>query len=124
MQNVKQSVGKEEIEALRESVADAQTCKKYSVVAATSGVTLGNDTVYVTGKNVSVYLGITTNAELKGSTVITGLPSPVATYSIAFFVGSSNTLLGVGWIYPDGSVRSPDSLRAGASYIVANYTTY
>lgn len=124
MQDVKHSVGKEEIEVLQESVADAQKFKEYSGFAVISGVTLNNDAVYVIGKNVSVYLGITTNAELKGSTVITGLPKPVATYSIAFFMGNSNTLLGVGWIYPDGSVRSPDSLRAGASYIVAHYTTY
>lgn len=124
MQDVKQSIGKEEIEALQESVADAQTYKKYSGFAATSDVTLNNDAVYITGKNVSVYLTITTKVEFKGSTVITGLPKPVAAYSIAFFMDNSNTLLGVGWIYPDGSVRSPASLRAGTSYIVAHYTTY
>ena len=124
MQDVKQSVGKEEIDALRESVTDAQTYKKYSGFAATSDVILNNDAVYVTGKNVSVYLTITTKAEFKGSTVITGLPKPVAAYSIAFFMDNSNTLLGVGWIYPDGSVYSPASLRAGTSYIVAHYTTY
>lgn len=124
MQDVKHSVGKEEIDALRESVADAQTYKKYSGFAATSSAMLDNGSVYVTGKNVSVYLCIITKAELKNTTVITGLPRPVAAYSIAYFMGNTNTLLGVGWISPDGSVSSPASLRAGASYIVAHYTTY
>lgn len=50
MQDVKQSIGKEEIDALRESVADVQTYKKYSGFAATSDVALNNDAVYVTGK--------------------------------------------------------------------------
>ena len=124
MQDVKQSTSKEEIEALQESVADAQKFKEYSEFAVTSDVIFNNGSVYVTGKNVSVYLGIITRAELKNTTVITGLPNPVSTYNLAFFMDNSNILLGVGWIYPDGSVRSPASLRAGTAYIVANYTTY
>lgn len=107
------------------AVAETQTYHKYTNHSAESNVTINSNFVFVTGKNVDVYISVNLSKAFDyGVSVIKDLPKPVATYALATFVSSDGTLRGFGWISPGGTITSPADLPAGMSYIVAHYTTY
>lgn len=105
------------------AVAETQTYHRREVLPAVSNVSINTGSVYTTGKNVSVYIGVTTTAELNGALIITGVPKPVCTYTLATFTSNNGTLKGFGWVN-GGDIRAPANLPAGQWFIVANYTTY
>ena len=106
------------------AVAETQTYHKRTGHSAVSNVKLANDNIYVTGKNVDVYLGVVTSTTLNQTTVITGAPKPVASYALATFVNSNGVLQGFGWINASGNIFAPANLPAGTWYIIAHYTTH
>lgn len=109
------------------SVEETQTYHKYTNHSVESDVAIagGIDNVFVTGKNVDVYIGVTLNGVFGyGATLIKNVPKPVSIYAMATFVTREGALCGFGWITPDGSIAAPPNLPAGTFYIVAHYTTY
>lgn len=110
------------------SVAETQTYHKYTNhSAASSNVTIfeGSNDVYVTGRNVDVYIGVNLGKTFgSGASLIKNVPKPVTNYALATFVASNGALRGFGWITPNGDIASPANLPAGDFYIVAHYTTY
>lgn len=106
-------------------MAETQTSHSYTNFSAVSGANLISDASYVTitGKNVDVYIGITTTEAFYGTTVINGMPKPVSGYALATFVDGNGKLNGFGWIN-GGGIRAPANLPAGTWYIIAHYTTY
>lgn len=109
------------------AVAETQTYHKYTNYSAESNVTInvGTDSVFVTGRNVDVYIGVTLNKAFGyGATLIKNVPKPVSNYTLATLVDGDGTLRGFGWITPGGAISSPSNLPAGVIYIVAHYTTY
>lgn len=108
------------------AVAETQAYHRYTEHSASSNVNIISDSngVYITGKNVDVYIGIiTTEAFGYGTPVINGVPMPVSGYALATFVDGNGKLNGFGWIN-NGGIRAPVNLPAGTWYIVAQYTTY
>ena len=105
------------------AVAETQTHHKLKNLSAVSNVSIDIDSVYTTRKNVDVYIGIPTTAAFNGTPIITAVPLPVATYTLATFTSFSGELKGYGWVN-GGSVRAPTNLHAGTWFIIANYTTY
>ena len=107
------------------AVAETQTYHRYTKYSASSNVNIISDSnsVYTTGKNVDVYVGITTTEAFYGTTVINGMPMPVSGYALAAFVDGTGKLNGFGWI-SNGNIRAPGNLPAGTWYIIAHYTTY
>lgn len=107
------------------AVAETQTYHRYTKHSASSNANIISDSnnVYITGKNVDVYVGITTTAAFYGTTVINGMPMPVSNYTLAAFVDGTGNLNGFGWI-SNGTIRAPANLPAGVWYIIAHYTTY
>lgn len=109
------------------AVAKTQTYHKYTTHSAESDVSItdGINNVFVTGKNVDVYIGVTLSRTFAyGAHIIKNVPKPVADYALAAFVLGDGTLQGFGWIAPSGVIASPTNLPAGMVYIVAHYTTY
>ena len=105
------------------AVAETQTYHKVENLSAVSDVSIDTGSIYTTGKNVDVYIGITTTAAFNGTKIITGVPRPVASYALATFVSDGGALKGYGWVN-NGVIRAPTNLPAGTWYIVAHYTTY
>lgn len=105
------------------AVAETQTYHKVKNLSAVSNVSIDTGSIYTTGRNVDVYIGITTTATFNGTAIITGLPLPVASYTLATFTSNSGALKGFGWIN-NGNIRAPVNLPAGIWFIVAHYTTY
>ena len=105
------------------AVAETQTYHMVENLSAASNVSIDTGSIYTTGKNVDVYMGITTTAEFNGTTIITNVPRPVASYALATFTNNNGELKGFGWIGNDG-IRAPTNLPAGTWFIVAHYTTY
>lgn len=105
------------------AVAETQTYHEIKNLSAVSNVSIDTDSIYTTGRNVDVYIGITTTATFNGTAIITGLPRPVTSYTLATFTSNSGALKGFGWIN-NGSIRAPVNLTAGTWFIVAHYTTY
>ena len=105
------------------AVAETQTYHMVENLSAVSNVSIITGSIYTTGKNVDVYMGITTTAEFNGTAIITGVPRPVTSYALATFTSNSGALKGFGWIN-NGSIRAPSNLPAGTWYIIAHYTTY
>lgn len=109
------------------AVAETQTYHRYTNHSAESDVALtdGVNNVFVTGRNVDVYIGATLSRGFGyGAGLIKNVPKPVANYALATFVLGNGTLQGFGWIDPSGTIASPTNLPAGMVYIVAHYTTY
>ena len=109
------------------AVAETQAYHKYTNHSAESDVTISGDVnnVFVTGRNVDVYIGATLNRAFSfGIHIIKNVPKPVSDYALAAFVLGDGTLQGFGWIAPSGVISSPTNLPAGMVYIVAHYTTY
>ena len=107
------------------AVAETQTHHKYTDHSAESNVTIISNSIFVTGRNVDVYIGVNLGKTFGyGETLIKNAPKPITSYSMATFVASNGALRGFGWITPGGSITSPTDLPAGVSYIVAHYTTY
>ena len=112
------------------AVAKTQTYYKYTDHSAESDVAMpdGDNYVYVTGKNVDVYIRVDLSkafgSAVYGAALIKNMPKPVTDYTLATFVISSGGLQGFGWITPDGTIISPANMPAGKFYIVAHYTTY
>lgn len=107
------------------AVAKTQSYNKYTDHTAESDVTIVGNSIYVTGRNVDVYIGVNLGKAFRsGATLIKNVPKPVANYAMATFVASNGALRGFGWITPGGNIASPADLPAGVSYIVAHYTTY
>lgn len=105
------------------AVAETQTYHMVENLSAVSNVSIDTGSIYTTGKNVDVYMGITTTAAFNGTAIITGVPRPVTSYALATFTSNSGALKGFGWINKD-SIRAPVNLPAGIWFIVAHYTTY
>lgn len=105
------------------AVAKTQTTHKIENLSAASNVSIDTGSIYTTGRNVDVYIGITTTAPLYGTKIITGVPLPVATYSLATFTNNNGDVKGYGWV-SNGEIRAPANLPAGQWFIIANYTTY
>lgn len=107
------------------AVAETQAYHKYTNYSASNNVNIISDSnsVYTTGKNVDIYVGINTTAAFYGTTVIKGIPKPVSNYTLAAFVDGTGNLNGFGWIN-SGEIRAPANLPAGLWYIIAHYTTY
>lgn len=105
------------------AVAETQTYHKVENLSAASNVSINDCSIYITGKNVDVYIGITTTAEFNGTAIITNVPRPVTTYTLATFTSNSGALKGIGWVN-NGGIRAPTNLPAGTWFIVAHYTTY
>lgn len=106
------------------AVAKTQTYHEYTSHSAGSNVTIISNKVFVTGRNVDIYIGVNLSKAFGyGESVIKDLPKPVSTYALATFVASDGTLRGFGWISTGGSIGSPANLPAEVSYIVAHYTT-
>lgn len=107
------------------AVAKTQTNRSHTNFSATSGANLISDASYVTitGKNVDVYIGINTTTTFYGTTVISGIPNPNTSYTLALFVDGTGALKGFGWLN-NGNIRAPSNLTAGTWYIIAHYTTY
>ena len=103
---------------------DAQTSSSYTNFSTVSGASLITDVNYVTisGKNVDIYIGITTSTAFYGTTVISGLPNPNTSYTLATFVDGNGNLNGFGWVN-NGNIRAPSNLPTGTWYIFAHYTT-
>ena len=103
---------------------DAQTSSSYTNFSTVSGASLITDANYVTisGKNVDIYIGITTSTAFYGTTVISGLPNPNTSYTLATFVDGNGNLNGFGWVN-NGNIRAPSNLPTGTWYIFAHYTT-
>lgn len=76
------------------AVAETQTHHKLKNLSAVSNVSIDIDSVYTTRKNVDVYIGITTTAAFNGTPIITAVPLPVATYTLATFTSFSGELKG------------------------------
>lgn len=109
------------------AVAKTQSYHKYTDHTVGSNVSIAYDSnaVFVTGRNVDVYIGVNLSEAFGyGKVVIKNVPKPVATYALAAFVVGDGTLHGLGWITPGGDISSPANLSAGLYYIVAHYTTY
>lgn len=109
------------------AVAETQACHRYTNHSAGSNVAItdGSNSVFVTGRNVDVYIGVKLSKAFGyGATLIKKVPKPVTGYTLATFVNADNSLQGVGWITPDGNISSLANLYAGVFYIVAHYTTY
>ena len=105
------------------AVAETQTYHMVENLSAVSNVSIDSGSIYTTGKNVDVYMGIITTAEFNGTAIITGVPRPVTSYALATFTSNGGALKGFGWI-ANGSIRAPANLPAGRWFIVAHYTTY
>lgn len=107
------------------AVAETQTYHRYTKHSVSSNANIISDSnnVYITGKNVDVYVGITTTAAFYGTTVINNMPKPVSDYALAAFVDGPGNLNGFGWIGNE-TIRAPAKLPAGTWYIIAHYTTY
>ena len=105
------------------AVAETQTYHEVKNLSAVSNVSIDTGSIYTTGRNVDVYIGITTTATFNGTAIITGLPWPIASYTLATFTSNSGALKGFGWIN-NGNIRAPVNLPAGTWFIVAHYTTY
>lgn len=107
------------------AVEETQAYHKYTNYSASNNVNIISDSnsVYTTGKNVDIYVGINTTAAFYGTTVINGIPKPVSNYTLAAFVDGTGKLNGFGWIN-GGEIRAPANLPAGLWYIIAHYTTY
>ena len=103
---------------------DAQPSSSYTNFSTVSGASLITDANYVTisGKNVDIYIGITTSTSFYGTTVISGLPNPNTSYTLATFVDGTGKLNGFGWVN-NGNIRAPSNLPTGTWYIIAHYTT-
>lgn len=107
------------------AVAETQTYHKYTDHSAESNVTIISNSIFVTGRNVDVYIGVNLGKTFgSGETLIKNVPKPVTNYAMATFVASNGALRGFGWITPGGNIASPTDLPAGVSYIIAHYTTY
>lgn len=107
------------------AVAKTQSYNKYTDHTAESDVTIISNYIFVTGKNVDVYIGVNLGKAFSyGATLVKNVPKPVASYAMATFVAGNGALRGFGWIAPGGNIASPANLPAGVSYIVAHYTTY
>lgn len=105
------------------AVAETQTYREVKNLTAVSNVSIDTGSIYTTGRNVDVYIGITTTAAFDGTTIITNAPWPVSAYTLATFTSYSGELKGFGWVNK-GNIRAPANLPAGKWFIVANYTTY
>lgn len=105
------------------AVAEMQTYHEIKNVSAVSNVSIDTGAIYTTGKNVDVYIGITTTAAFSGEAILNGVPRPVASYTLATFTSNTGALKGYGWVN-NGSIRAPVDLPAGIWFIVAHYTTY
>nr|DAU90259.1 MAG TPA: hypothetical protein [Bacteriophage sp.] len=105
------------------AVAETQTYHKVENLSAVSNVSIDTSAIYTTGKNVDVYIGIKTTATFNGEVLITGVPRPVSTYTLATFTDNNGVLKGFGWVN-NGGIRAPSGLSAGTWFIVAHYTTY
>lgn len=105
------------------AVAETQTYHEIKNVTAVSNVSIDTGSIYTTGKNVDVYIGITTTAAVNGTGIITGVPRPVASYALAAFTNYEGTFKGYGWV-SNGAIRAPANLPAGIWFIVAHYTTF
>lgn len=109
------------------AVAETQTYHKYTNHSAESDVAIVVDinNIFVTGKNVDVYIGVTLNRAFGyGASIIKNVPKPVTDYVLATFVLGDGTLQGFGWISSSGIISAPSNLPTGLFYIVAHYTTY
>ena len=105
------------------AVAETQTYHEVKNLSVVSNVSIDTGSIYTTGKNVDVYIGITTTAAFNGTAIITGVPRPVTSYTLATFVSGGGAIKGYGWVN-NGGIRAPTNLPAGTWYIVAHYTTY
>lgn len=105
------------------AVAETQTYHEIKNVSAVSNVSINAGSIYTTGRNVDVYIGITTTAAFNGTGIITGVPQPVASYTLAVFTDYRGVFKGYGWV-SGGEIRAPSDLPAGTWFIVAHYTTY
>lgn len=107
------------------AVAETQTYHKYTKHSAESDVEILDNSIFVTGKNVDVYIGAKLGKTFgSGATLIKNVPPPVTNYTIATFLNSNGSLRGFGWITPAGDITSPANSLDGTPYIVAHYTTY
>lgn len=105
------------------AVAETQTYHEIKKLSTVSNVSIIDGSIYTTGRNVDVYIGITTATEFNGTSIINGVPRPVTTYTLAAFVSGGGAFKGYGWVN-NGGIRAPANLPAGTWYIVAHYTTY
>ena len=105
------------------AIAETQTSQSYTNSSAVSGANLITSANYVTitGKNVDIYIGITTSTAFYGTTVISNLPMPNTSYTLATFVDGNGNLNGFGWVN-NGNIRAPTNLPTGTWYIIAHYT--
>lgn len=105
------------------AVAETQTYHEIKNLSTVSNVSINTGSIYITGRNVDVYIGITTTAAFNGTAIIRGVPLPVTSYTLATFVSDGGAFKGYGWV-SEGGIRAPTNLPAGTWYIVAHYTTY